>query len=130
MKVYLASRYGRREELVKFRDLLVKLGVECTSTWLDGEEDKTPEARERYARTDLADIDRSHMLIAFTESSATLRGGRHVEFGYALAKEKVCWIVGPRENLFMESKSIRQFDTHIECLAALHSNMVANQRLL
>lgn len=28
------------------------------------------------------------------------RGGRHVEFGYALGLDKLIWVIGPLENIF------------------------------
>jgi hypothetical protein len=44
------------------------------------------------------------VLMAFTEfpgqTPGRARGGRHVEFGIAFAKEKRLMIVGPRENIF------------------------------
>lgn len=37
MKVYLASRYSRREELLGVRDVVEALGGEVTSRWLNGD---------------------------------------------------------------------------------------------
>jgi len=36
MKIYLASRYSRREELCGYRTQLESMGVEVTSRWLNG----------------------------------------------------------------------------------------------
>jgi hypothetical protein len=111
MKVYLASRYSRREELCKVREDLQKLGFEVTSRWLNGNhqiddqglsvEAKSAE-RLRFAIEDWHDLMAADMCISFTESprSTNSRGGRHVEFGAALASGKMCFVVGPRENVF------------------------------
>jgi len=42
------------------------------------------------------------MLIFFSESEMTLRGSRHVEFGYALARQLSIIVIGVRENIFHE----------------------------
>lgn len=104
MKIYLASRYSRREELKKYRDKLVAAGHEVITRWLDTtwESDPTqpaaapPEYREKYAILDLEDVERANCLIAFTEerNGDGGRGGRHVEFGYALALAKYVVVVG------------------------------------
>jgi nucleoside 2-deoxyribosyltransferase len=121
VRVYLASQYGRRLELAKYRDEAVAAGIEVTANWLNGEEDKTPEARQRYARIDLADIDACDILISFTEhrDAPTRRGGRHVEFGYALAKGKEVWCMPYRENIFMELPEVKCFETWDHCLQQL-----------
>lgn len=47
------------------------------------------------------------------------RGGRHVEFGMALAMDKRLVVVGPRENVFHLLPAVEQFDTWPLALAAL-----------
>ncbi len=37
MKIYLAARYSRRLELLTYREQLVGMGHEVTSSWLDTE---------------------------------------------------------------------------------------------
>lgn len=127
MKVYLAARYSRREELVTYRDDLNQLGktipgmyLKATSRWLNGShqaEEIGPNGQRsiprnghtyglarRFATEDLEDIDAADVVVCFTEEhipgANTGRGGRHVEFGYALAKGKRIIIVGPIENVF------------------------------
>ena len=100
--VYIASRYGRRQEMLVYAKRLREVGVEVTSRWVEGLHDGLPDAVCAY--DDLRDIDKAEALVSFTETPGDIpgrsRGGRHVEFGYALAKGKELHIVGPRENVF------------------------------
>jgi len=110
-KVYLAARYSRREELCGYRSHLETLGYVVTSRWLNGNhqiddaglsvEAKAAE-RERFACEDWNDLMEADICISFTETprSSNSRGGRHVEYGAALAKGARCLVVGPRENVF------------------------------
>lgn len=109
MLIYLAARYSRRLELCQFRDRIEAQGHRVVSRWLETEwasrPDQSsaapPEYREKYAVIDLEDVDAADCVISFTEATGDgSRGGRHVEFGYALGKLKRCVVVGHRENLF------------------------------
>lgn len=111
MKVYLAARYSRREELRAYAADLVARGYEVTSRWLHGHhqvdneglsEEADATDRNRFAQEDWDDMQSADVVISFTEAPRTSnsRGGRHVEFGGALALGKVCFVVGPRENVF------------------------------
>lgn len=124
-KIYLAARYSRREELCGYAEDLKRAGHSVMSRWLEGnhqiadngmpigddgealvegfsDSEKAMFLRQQFAMEDLRDIDYSEMLIAFTEPprSSASRGGRHVEFGYALAQNKPILIVGHKENVF------------------------------
>lgn len=125
MRFYLASRYGRRDELRGYAEELQALGHEVTSRWLwEGDEGVTDdggtlrgsdEALHRAAQRDIEDIDRSDGQVFFTEDPQSHfgRGGRHVEFGFALAASRgPMIIVGPRENLFHYLPELEQFDTY------------------
>ena len=135
MKIYLAARYSRREELCVYRNELRALGYDVLARWLDGEHqlanDGTPigehgEAlvegvlrsgevisereqtqraaalRQRFAQDDWEDVTAAELVINFTEPprSKANRGGRHVEFGIALARGARVIVVGFRENIF------------------------------
>lgn len=116
MKIYLASRYSRRQELVAVRDFIQRLGFVVTSRWLDtawtsrpgGSSAAPPEYRDKYALIDLEDVAEADIVVSFTEppEQAGGRGGRHVEFGYGLALNKLMIVVGPRENLFHEHSEV------------------------
>lgn len=108
MRIYLAARYSRRLELCGYAAHLESLGHTVTSRWLLGnhqaENDELQRGAEaeRFAREDLDDVDDADVVICFSEPprTSTSRGGRHVEFGYALALRKPLCVVGPRENVF------------------------------
>jgi hypothetical protein len=114
MKIYLAARYSRHDEMQGIRDVLRTLGHDVTSRWIDCHTDvvgdftasftpevlnQRPEACAPLGQHDLDDLDVADTVISFT-SNGTGKGGRHVEFGYALAKGKRCIVVGPREHVF------------------------------
>ena len=121
MKVFLSARYSRREELKTIREVLKSYDIEVCSRWLDTEWTETeresnvyssaapPEYREQYAQWDKEDVLACDVFIAFTEQPRSNgRGGRHVEFGIAVASGKKLLVVGPRENIFYYLPSIRQ----------------------
>lgn len=110
MKIYLASRYSRREELLGYKSFLEDKGHTVNSRWLLGTHQldnrgtpigDTGEAlveggseceaahmlRQKFLSEDLEDVTNAEWVISFTEQPrAPLvgRGGRHVEFGYVL----------------------------------------------
>lgn len=138
MKVYLAARYSRRLELVGYRTALELYGIEVTSRWLNGshqiaddgvpigddgealvevgDTDRAAMLRQHFAQEDVADVMAADMVISFTEPprSNASRGGRHVEYGIALALGKQCIVVGPRENVFHWLPFVQVYDTFDE----------------
>ena len=99
--LYLASRWGRREELRRYAAHAISLGHTVTSRWLFEHEAETNLVK--YALEDWRDVERGDGIVLFTEAPdapGRARGGRHVEFGIALALEKELHIVGPKENVF------------------------------
>ena len=119
-KFYLAARYSRRAEMVRYSvELLDRGGHEVTSRWIEGAH-RIPKGRgvdedeaRRFALEDLADIDAADVVLCFTEEAGTphTRGGRHVEFGYALARGKRCYCIGPCENVFYWLLDVPQYLT-------------------
>ncbi|GEM_PF-6660459 len=98
MKLYLAARYERRLELAHYAVLLRQQGHEVTSRWL---EDNAHLSLPEQVRMDLEDLEAAEALVSFTEEPGVYsRGGRHVEYGYALAQAKQLFVVGPPENIF------------------------------
>lgn len=111
MRIYLAARYSRREELCKYREQLQAAGHVVTSRWLNGNHQvddaglsaqAQEKERTRFAVEDWEDLMDAQLCISFTEEprSSNSRGGRHVEFGAAVAKALFCVVIGPRENVF------------------------------
>lgn len=112
-KVYIAARFHRREEMAAKADILKKCGFEITSRWVYGGEEGL--TREQVALLDLADVDRADIVLSFVEpyGSANVGGGRHAEFGYALAKNKRLVIIGTgeREIVFHHHPGVEHYAT-------------------
>lgn len=112
MRVYLAAQFARLPELVGYAAELETAGITVTSRWLLGghEWSGVPdgsipvEPLARFAQEDLEDIEAADVFVCFTEPAngreAPIRGGRHVEMGYAYAAGKPIVCVGHRENVF------------------------------
>jgi hypothetical protein len=126
-RVYLASQYRRRDELRTCAAALERLGFEITSRWLAGDQPllELGESRteaEAAAIRDLHDVRSADIFVAFTEHASAPskgRGGRHVEFGVALALERRLLVVGPPEHVFHLLPSVEQYPTWDEALEAL-----------
>lgn len=109
-KIYLASRYSRAPQLRDLRSRLKAMGYEVTSRWIDGGHELTKEGsteaahqeRIRFATEDWQDMVAADVVVSVTEEprKTTTRGGRHVEFGGALALGKRVVVIGWRENVF------------------------------
>lgn len=120
MKAYLAAQYARRDELREHLTALTPLGIEVTSRWLEEKEplnshmgDKDDNWYIETANVDLDDIDRADAVIFFSENPrvGVPRGGRHVEFGYALGTNKPIYVIGPKENVFHYIDRVYHFET-------------------
>ena len=109
MRVYLAAAYERQEEMRGVRDILAAYGHEVTSTWIDRTEEPPgglgathllddPKAGTEFARIDLMDLDAAEVVVSFTGMGT--RGGRQVDYGFALGRSKYLIGVGPREHIF------------------------------
>lgn len=139
MRIYLAARYSRREELCIYRDQLRAIGHDVQARWLDGKHQlsdkgvpigdggealvegvddgstqvQNAELRAKFACDDWEDVTGAEVVVSFTEPprSNASRGGRHVEFGIALARESRVIVVGYRENIFHWLPQVEFFDT-------------------
>lgn len=124
MRVYLAASYAGRDLLKEDLDRWKEAGHEVTCGWVKGtrpleaasfgvSEVSTDWEVTAHAEADLADIDEADVLVHYTagylqsldpslgDVTHNLHsGGRHVETGYALAKEKYVVVIGPQENIF------------------------------
>lgn len=109
MKIYLAGSFDRRSELKKIALGIVADGHSITARWLDSTNAHTGSSddgvggkdAQDFAVRNLIDIFGSDLVISLThDANDPPRGGRHVEFGYALALRKKLIVCGPRENLF------------------------------
>ena len=122
MKIYLASRYGRRAELAGYAKELEAIGHTVTSRWLLGVHEAADDDKSRwgeFAQNDVDDVYRADLLIAFTESEPFPRGSRHVEFGAALAWELGLIVIGPVENVFHAMPQVGVYATWAQFIAQL-----------
>lgn len=138
MRIYLAAAFGAHAVMRERRDLLVSLGYEVTSAWMNLEDREpppdlpanSPEAAV-VAERDLAEVKAAEVLILSTEPTVVgvrrkrwagfrrafglsrevvgIRGGREVEFGYALGLGRTAVVVGPAVNVFHSRSGVYRF---------------------
>lgn len=97
MKIYIAARYGRKDELKKLFAQIELAGHKCTSRWIsEGEEGKT---QMEAAMMDVDDVLRADALVFVGEPSGSVNrgGGRWFEFGVAYHAGKTCYTILTRE---------------------------------
>ena len=129
MRVYLAAPYAARALIFEYARDLCRLDLDVTASWINEEHEindgttgaataLSDEEVARHAATDLDDIDRCDVLVLFTSASVGFpeakSGGRHVEFGYALAKGKPVIVVGEPENVFHRLGGLVTFAGDVE----------------
>jgi hypothetical protein len=147
MRIYLASRYSRREELCAYRAELEALGHTVTGRWLNGSHqidnagkpigdhgeklvegdsgesgEQADALRAHFVKEDCEDVYMAECVISFTEpprSALGNRGGRHVEFGMAVAWGKRLIVVGHRENLFHYLPRVEFHSNWPSCVLAI-----------
>ena len=95
-RVYLAGPYSERIQLARYALDLILDGHAVTSRWIMGTHPYGTLPAE--AQNDLDDVQACDTLVLFSAGSSP--GGRYVEYGYALARGKTCYVVGPQDNLF------------------------------
>lgn len=122
MKFYLAGNYSRRAELTEVAEILHRHGHYVTSRWLLGDHEASYEHVERggatvaqFADEDFEDVLSSDVLVHFSKAKdhgGRDRGGRHVEFGVAIATPYIQPVhVGPVENVFHSLHIVRRFES-------------------
>jgi len=120
-QIYLCARYARHEEMNSYASQLRELGYNVRAEWITGAHHDTNSAM--CALIDLREVSEADIVISFTEGTGPVvgrgRGGRHVEFGAAVATGKRCIVVGFQENVFHYLPQVEFFETWGECLAAL-----------
>lgn len=111
MKIYLAAPFSERAQMEAAADWLKTQGHEITARWVYGGEDGL--TRGQIALLDIEDVDACDTLVSFTKPRGTLTtgGGRHVEFGYGLARGKKMILIGERENVFHHHPLVEVHDS-------------------
>jgi nucleoside 2-deoxyribosyltransferase len=108
MKVYLAARFEQKTELKALVPLFADHHLEVYSRWLDEDihpnsqlSELTPAYCAEQAQVDLDDIDECDLFVLFADAvPKTIRGGKHVECGYAIAQGLRVVVIGLPENIF------------------------------
>lgn len=107
--VYLAPRHSRRTEMEAYIADLKEHGLQVYAGWITNPYPAsetslltTPAVASYLALADMQEIGRADTVFVFSEPPGVRpnRGGRHVEFGYALGLGKRIIVIGPRENVF------------------------------
>lgn len=108
---YLAARFHRRPELEQYVPLFNKAGFDITARWVFGGEEGL--LRSDISIMDLEDVKNADVMVLFTEEYGVPQsgGGRFVEFGYAMALGKECYVIGDYENVFMHDPSVKVYPT-------------------
>lgn len=131
MKIYLAARYSRHDEMRGVRDVLATFGHEVTSRWIDCHDGQleasfTPETLNAdpaacavLGQHDVEDVEAADTVISFTSVDGGGKGGRHVEFGLALGLAKHVIVCGPREHIFHTLPQVEHYPTWRELALAL-----------
>lgn len=130
MKVYLAGRFSTRNRLFNLGKCLESYGHVIVSRWslptsdhvkpVGLSEQASNAERTRFAIEDIDDIDQCDWVVSLMEEPRNnSRGGRHVEFGYALALGKKLTIIGPRETVFHHLDEVEHFQSVKEFLDSL-----------
>lgn len=130
MKIYLAARFSRRHELHAIGVELQKQGYTIVSRWslpdsdhvvpVGMSEQAADAERLRFATEDVEDVIRADWMISLMETPRNnSRGGRHIEFGMALALGQRLTIIGPRETVFHHLPSVEHFNTAEEFIKSL-----------
>lgn len=118
--IYLAARYSRKPEMQDVASTLVDRGYRVTSNWIQENYDPnvvlteiTDEDNRKIALVDLEDILSADAMLFFAEDPliGIPRGGRHVEFGYAMALNLEIYVIGPKENIFHYLEGVKHFET-------------------
>lgn len=128
MKVYIAAPYSMKEIVKQEAADLLNNGITCTSSWVmephaptTQMQDLTHNEHQDYAMQDVLDVTNGEVLVFHTDPTKTIvRGGRHVEFGIAVAQQKPIYVVGKEEeNIFHHLPQVKHFHTWQDVLNRL-----------
>jgi nucleoside 2-deoxyribosyltransferase len=120
LRVYLAAPYVAKKQIEAEAAELRALGIEVTSSWLEETHSPTTQLHELtheehqgFAVRDVQDVRAADVFVFHTDpTKAIIRGGRHVEFGIAVALHKPILIVGEeQENIFHHLPNLNRVAT-------------------
>ena len=115
---YFAAQFNRLTDIAQYAERARDAGLTVNSRWLTqaaglGYSGGSEGAGAMFAARDLEDIKTADGLLFFAEDPVIgiPRGGRHVEFGVALALGKKIEVCGPKENVFHLLPNITHYKT-------------------
>lgn len=100
MKLYIASRFKNKGWIRSWVKSLPSRH-EVVSTWHDLE-DSGDGTRIEAAMQDLRELDQCDAVVVITHECEAVPGGMHFEAGYAYAKGKQLYLIGPAVNIFYD----------------------------
>ena len=124
MRVYLAARWERQEEMQRYSEQLRAEGIEVVSAWTeidspssDGYTGIARDHRALQAMMDVQQLVSANVLVLFSDvGNPDPRGEKHVESGIALALGKRVLLVGSAENVFHSLPDVEHFPGWVDCL--------------
>ncbi|HSJ76636.1 MAG TPA: hypothetical protein VK899_10760 [Gemmatimonadales bacterium] len=134
MKYYFASRYSDHPRMRDYRAQLLAAqpGSEVTSRWIDigrGElvhsytqqtlREDTAQIWALAGQSDVDDLYAADVVVSFGHQDGGGKGGRHVEFGMAMAWGKRLVLIGTREHLFHTAPQVEHYDTFDDFMRGL-----------
>lgn len=132
-RIYIAARFSRRPEANQLANRLKGLGHTITSRWVLPDSDHVlptglsaqaaDDERQRFAIEDIHDLTQADWLVSLQEEPRSNgRGGRHVEFGFAIATGLRISVIGPRETVFHHLPSIKHYASTDDFMKAVESS--------
>ena len=129
MRFYLAGKFRWQKVIYTIGQKLTAHGHQVGARWLTGHDsaNPSPSLQAQWAAEDLQDIDAAEAVVVFQlpcdnpEQSI----GRHVEFGYALAKGKPVSLIGLQTSVFHYAAGV----THYPSLDAFYQATCKNGQL-
>jgi nucleoside 2-deoxyribosyltransferase len=100
-RLYIASRFKNKEMIRGLVRALPTNRYEVVSTWHDLE-DSADGSRIEAARRDISELDQCDAVLVITQFCESVPGGMHFEAGYAYAKGKKIYLLGPTVNIFYD----------------------------
>lgn len=136
MKIYTAATFTEQKRIRDQKEKLFQLGHVVTATWLDEQvkpEGMTDEQfRRKMAAKDLQEIAASDCIILDLEKPS-ITMGKMVEFGFAVAKHKLAYVVAPEGTItgghIFLLLADKIFSSWEDCLKFIEENHSVGERV-
>lgn len=131
MWIYISASMPRIKEARSLAAVLSGAGHRICSGWLDTDREVDlatirQGAADVEAIRNMRDVMDCHLFVMLAGDKKS-RGGRHVEFGMAMALHKRCVIIGARENVF-HSHPLIEVCSNVEALTKLLQEPYSDER--